>query len=163
MDAYNSINNFLTSLFQDVSINGLNDSNKNQIEQFFITILDTPYQEAFNNPLLYQVILLLEREPFSNKILSLLIEEVKLKGLRVAFTPKENLLQPINAACDTACKQPQPQPQPQQMQKKQMIKKSISQDTRDIYNGISNGLLSRIYWEKDDDSSCDNGVEEAIF
>ena len=158
MDAYNSINNFLTSLFQDVSINGLNDSNKNQIEQFFITVLDTPYQEAFNNPLLYQVLLLLERESSTNKILSLLIEEVKLKGLRVAFMPKDNATQSTVSSCDNNCKQPQPQ-----MQKKQMIKKTIPQETKDIYNAISNGLLSRIYWEKDDDSSCDNGVEEAIF
>lgn len=158
MDANNSINNFLTSLFQDVSINGVHDGNKYQIEQFFITILDTPYQEAFNSPLLYQMLLLLEREPSTNKILSLLIEEVKLKGLRVAFMPKDNAIQSTVSSCDDNCKQPQPQ-----MQRKQMIKKTVPQETKDIYNAISNGLLSRIYWEKDDDSSCDNGVEEAIF
>ena len=105
MDAYNSINNFLISLFQNVSAFGITEENKNQIEQFFVTILDTPDINAFKNPLLFQLILLLKREKNSNKVIDLLIEEIELKSVRVLFTSK-NLLQESNETC---CETPKTQ------------------------------------------------------
>ena len=162
MDAYNSINNFLISLFQNVSAFGITEENKNQIEQFFVTILDTPDINAFKNPLLFQLILLLKREKNSNKVIDLLIEEIELKSVRVLFTSK-NLLQESNETC---CETPKTQAasSPEGTVGKRWITRPSSdkitlqkteQDKR-IYDGISNGLLSRIYWENSEkEESCD--------
>lgn len=164
MDAYNSINNFLISLFQNVSTFGITEENKNQIEQFFVTILDTPDTNAFKNPLLFQLILLLKREKNSNKVIDLLIEEIEVKAVRVLFTSK-NLLQESNSPCCEAPKtQSQTLPPPEGASGKRWITRPSSgkitlqksdQDKK-IYDGISNGLLSRIYWENSEkEESCD--------
>lgn len=148
MDANNSINNFLTALFQEVSISGIQESNKNQIEIFFTTILDTQNTEVFNHPLFYQLLLLIEREPISSKVLSLLVEEAKLKALRIAFTP----------ICNVPAMECKPEPTaptcncpPQQNKPITKTRPAPPPPPRDksVFDGISNGLLSKIYWENE--------------
>lgn len=146
MDANNSINNFLTTLFQEISISGIQDSNKNQIEIFFTTILDTPNTDVFKHPLFYQLLLLIDREPITNKVLSLLVEEVKLKALRVAFTPSINESVVNNKPETATCNCPPPQSKP--ITKTRPAPPPPPRD-KSIFDGISNGLLSKIYWENE--------------
>lgn len=162
MDANNSINNCLTALFQEISISGITDSNKQQLESFFIALLDTPNREVFKHPLFYQLLLLIEREPVSNKVLSLLLDEIKLKSLRVAFTPEmvaptaasgtlnNSQCIPTQKSSESCCNNNN-----NNTTEKRFIQKTRPIPPRDnsIFDGISSGLLSKVYWENENKSN----------
>lgn len=84
MDA-NSITNYLNEVFQEIAINGVTSQNSNAIEAFLIEILDSGDYSIFTSTLFLNLIFLLETKETS-LVIKHLVQEVKLKSLRIVYT-----------------------------------------------------------------------------
>lgn len=94
MDA-NSITNYLNEVFQEIAINGITAQNSNAVEAFLIEILDSGDYSIFTNTLFLNLIFLLETKETS-LIIKHLVQEVKLKSLRVVYTSGTNYENSVN-------------------------------------------------------------------
>lgn len=100
MDA-NSITNYLNEVFQEIAINGVTSQNSNAIEAFLIEILDSGDYSIFTSTLFLNLIFLLETKETS-LIIKHLVQEVKLKSLRVVYTSGSNYDSGVSTAAVTA-------------------------------------------------------------
>lgn len=94
---HNSITNDLTALFQDVALNGVTNDNVDIIANLFMIILDDNNFTIFNNPLIANLIYLIEMNE-SSILIKHLVTEFKLKSLRLIYTNKNSLMQEDCAA-----------------------------------------------------------------
>ena len=94
MDA-NSITNYLNEVFQEIAINGITSQNSNAVEAFLIEILDSGDYSIFTSTLFLNLIFLLETKETS-LIIKHLVQEVKLKSLRVVYTSGTNYENSVN-------------------------------------------------------------------
>ena len=88
MDA-NCITDYLNEIFQEIAINGITLQNSNAIEEFLIKILDSEDYSVFTSTLFLNLIFLLETKDTS-LIIKHLVQEVKLKSLRIIYTSGSN-------------------------------------------------------------------------
>ena len=99
MDA-NSITNYLNEVFQEIAINGVTSQNSNAVEAFLIEILDSGDYSIFTSTLFLNLIFLLETKETS-LIIKHLVQEVKLKSLRVVYTSGSNYDSGVSTAAVT--------------------------------------------------------------
>lgn len=88
---YNSISDYLITLFQDVSLNGVNDNNLQDIESSLTMVLDSDDIKLFNHIALVNLIYLLDSSTTSTILIHRLVAELKLKSLRLIYTGRINL------------------------------------------------------------------------
>lgn len=88
---YNSISDYLITLFQDVSLNGVNDSNLQDIESSLTMVLDSDDIKLFNHIALVNLLYLLDSSNTSTILIHRLVAELKLKSLRLIYTGRINL------------------------------------------------------------------------
>ena len=98
---YNSISDYLITLFQDVSLNGVNDSNLQNIESGLTMVLDSDDIKLFNHIALVNLIYLLDSSNTSTILIHRLVAELKLKSLRLIYTGRINLAITEDAKCCT--------------------------------------------------------------
>lgn len=96
---HNSISDYLITLFQDVSLNGVNDSNLQDIESGLIMVLDSDDIKLFNHIALVNLIYLLDSSNTSTILIHRLVAELKLKSLRLIYTGRINLAVTEDAKC----------------------------------------------------------------
>lgn len=87
----NNLNSDLMLFFQDVTFNGINDGNKEQITTLLSSIVDNKCLSIFNNYLLYNFINLLKMQEKNTFLIDHLIKEVELKALRVTYLSLQSL------------------------------------------------------------------------
>ena len=80
----------LNNLFQDLTANGLNEQNKNNITNFLIEIIDSKSEHIFNDNIFHSFILLLKSSKENTLLISHLLEEIDLKTIRLGWIKSLN-------------------------------------------------------------------------
>lgn len=80
---YNSLANHLTTIFQDVVINGLTEETNNEVINAFTHILETKDSDIYSQSILYNLINLIKQQAHISIMLSFIIKELELRCLRM--------------------------------------------------------------------------------
>ena len=86
----------LNNLFQDLTTNGLNEQNKNNITNFLMEVIDSKNENIFNDNVFHSFILLLKNSKENTLLISHLLEEIDLKIIRLGWIKSLNSNQHCN-------------------------------------------------------------------